>query len=126
MLRGSPDRSNWLALCSGYKKWYFWHSTSGQEPNSAWHRLPDHVLENAELARKEYFDEWGVTVLRGVQRPGEEMVSETHRNYRDSTGQEKLGVSRRIGDRGGSVVAARGADGAPGGTDENADIRSEG
>jgi hypothetical protein len=35
----------------------------------------------------------------GVQRPGEEFVSETHRNYSDSTGQERLGVSRRIGDR---------------------------
>merc|ERR1719326_2621768 len=47
----------------------------------------------------------------GMQRPGEEMVSETHRNYRDSTGTEKLGVSRRIGDRGRSVVAERQANG---------------
>ena len=31
------------------------------------------MLENAELARKEYFDEWGVTFLRCVQRPGEIM-----------------------------------------------------
>merc|ERR1719198_1201696 len=53
----------------------------------------------------------------GVQRPGEEMVSETHRNYRDSTGQEKLGVSRRIGDRGRSVVAERNADGTEQRTD---------
>ena len=29
----------------------------------------------------------------------DDMVSESHRNYRDSTGTEKLGVSRRIGDR---------------------------
>ena len=35
----------------------------------------------------------------GIQRPGEEMVQETHRNYRDSSGVEKLGVSRRIGER---------------------------
>merc|ERR1719217_1441712 len=47
----------------------------------------------------------------GMQRPGEEMVSETHRNYRNSSGQEKIGVSRRIGDRGRSVTAERGADG---------------
>merc|ERR1719313_318439 len=47
----------------------------------------------------------------GMQRPGEEMVSETHRNYRDSTGTEKLGVSRRIGDRGRSVTAERFANG---------------
>ena len=47
----------------------------------------------------------------GMQRPGEEMVSETHRNYRDSTGTEKLGVSRRIGERGRSVVAERAANG---------------
>merc|ERR1719243_86800 len=47
----------------------------------------------------------------GMQRPGEEMVSETHRNYRDSTGQEKLGVSRRIGERGRSVTAERQANG---------------
>ena len=47
----------------------------------------------------------------GVQRPGEHMVSESHRNYRDSTGTEKLGVSRRIGDRGRSVVAERNANG---------------
>ena len=47
----------------------------------------------------------------GMQRPGEELVAETHRNYRDSTGTEKLGVSRRIGDRGRSVVAERQADG---------------
>ena len=48
---------------------------------------------------------------QGVQRPGEEMVQETHRNYRDSTGVEKLGVSRRIGERGRSVVAERAGDG---------------
>merc|ERR1719198_485390 len=47
----------------------------------------------------------------GMQRPGEEMVSETHRNYQDSTGVEKLGVSRRIGDRGRSVTAERHANG---------------
>ncbi len=47
----------------------------------------------------------------GVQRPGEQMVRETHRNYRDSSGQEKLGVSRHIGDRGRSIVAERAADG---------------
>lgn len=47
----------------------------------------------------------------GLQRPGEQMVRETHRNYRDSSGQEALGVSRHIGDRGRSVVAERAADG---------------
>merc|ERR1719198_2696249 len=47
----------------------------------------------------------------GMQRPGEEMVSETHRNYSDSTGVEKLGVSRRIGDRGRSITAERQANG---------------
>ena len=39
------------------------------------------------------------------------MVRETHRNYRDSSGQESLGVSRHIGDRGRSVVAERAVDG---------------
>lgn len=53
----------------------------------------------------------------GMQRPGEEMVQESHRNYRDSSGQEQLGVSRRIGDRGRSVVAERRADGTEQRTD---------
>jgi hypothetical protein len=47
----------------------------------------------------------------GMQRPGEAPVHETHRNYRDSAGNERLGVSRHIGDRGRSVVAERNADG---------------
>ena len=47
----------------------------------------------------------------GVQRPGEDLVHETHRQYRDSSGTEKLGVSRRIGDRGRSVTAVRDANG---------------
>ena len=47
----------------------------------------------------------------GVQRPGEAAVQETHHNYRDSSGREKLGVERRIGDRGRSFVAERGTDG---------------
>lgn len=54
---------------------------------------------------------------QGVQRPGEEMVHETHRNYRDSTGQEQIGVSRRIGDRGRSIVAERRGDGTEQRTD---------
>ena len=59
----------------------------------------------------------------GVQRPGEEMVHETHRNYRDSSGQERLGVSRHIGDRGRSVVAERGADGRETRTDNLVNIQ---
>ena len=47
----------------------------------------------------------------GAQRPGEEAVAETHREYRDSSGTEKLGVSRRIGERGRSVTAVRDANG---------------
>ena len=35
----------------------------------------------------------------GIRRPGEDMVHETHRNYRDSSGNERLGVSRHIGNR---------------------------
>jgi len=45
------------------------------------------------------------------------MVHETHRNYRDSTGQEQIGVSRRIGDRGRSIVAERRGDGTEQRTD---------
>merc|ERR1719247_2291499 len=59
----------------------------------------------------------------GMQRPGEEMVSETHRNYRDSGGQEKIGVSRRIGDRGRSFVAERNADGTEQRTDNLINVR---
>ena len=58
----------------------------------------------------------------GMQRPGEEMVQESHRNYRDSSGQEQLGVSRRVGDRGRAVVAERRADG----TEQRTVIRPEG
>merc|ERR1719498_1791761 len=47
----------------------------------------------------------------GIQRPGQEMVQETQSNYRDSSGAEKIGVSRHIGQRGRQVVAERGADG---------------
>ena len=53
----------------------------------------------------------------GTRLPGQDMVQETHRNYHDSTGQEQLGVSRRIGDRGRSMVAERRADGTEQRTD---------
>ncbi|KAL1520844.1 hypothetical protein AB1Y20_022405 [Prymnesium parvum] len=53
----------------------------------------------------------------GVQRPGEEMVHETHRNYMDSSGHEKIGVSRGIGNRGRSIVAERKPDGSEERTD---------
>jgi len=53
----------------------------------------------------------------GMQRRGEEMVSETYRNYTDGTGNEKLGVSRTIGDRGRSIVAERSSDGTERRTD---------
>lgn len=39
------------------------------------------------------------TSTHGVQRPGQEMVRETQSNYRNSTGVEKIGVSRHIGER---------------------------
>ena len=63
---------------------------------------------------------------RGVQQPGQEWVSETHRQYRDSSGTEKLGVSRIIGDRGRAIVAERLADGTERRTDNllNHDIGS--
>ena len=47
----------------------------------------------------------------GVQRPGEDMVRESHRNYQDSSGRERIGVSRTIGNRGRSIVAERNPDG---------------
>ncbi|KAL3921091.1 MAG: hypothetical protein SGPRY_005020 [Prymnesium sp.] len=53
----------------------------------------------------------------GVQRPGEEMVHETRRNYQDSSGTEKLGVTRGIGNRGRSIVAERMPDGTETRTD---------
>lgn len=58
----------------------------------------------------------------GVQRPGEQMVREMHRNYRDSSGEERLGVSRHIGDRGRSIVAERGRDGRETRTDNLVNI----
>ena len=53
----------------------------------------------------------------GVRQPGQEWVSETQKNYRDSAGAEKIGVSRTIGNRGRSIVAERGADGTERRTD---------
>ena len=43
----------------------------------------------------------------GVQRPGEEAVHETHRNYNDSAGNERIGVSRTIGQRCATTSPAR-------------------
>ena len=54
----------------------------------------------------------------GVQQPGQEAVYETNRKYHDSSGQEKIGVSRHIGGRGRSIVAERGADGTERRTDD--------
>jgi len=53
----------------------------------------------------------------GVRQPGQEWVSETQKNYHDSAGAEKIGVSRTIGNRGRSIVAERGADGTERRTD---------
>jgi len=53
----------------------------------------------------------------GMQRPGEEMVREETRNYRDSSGTEKTGVSRTIGNRGRSIAAERHSDGTERRTD---------
>merc|ERR1719502_833928 len=53
----------------------------------------------------------------GLRRPGEEHVSETHGKYKDSSGNERINVSRTIGDRGRAVVAERRADGTERRTD---------
>jgi hypothetical protein len=51
------------------------------------------------------------TTTTGARRSGEPMISETQASYYDSTGIEKLGVSRNLGERGRRIVAERDAHG---------------
>jgi hypothetical protein len=53
----------------------------------------------------------------GVYAPGQAPVIETQRTYRDSSGAEKIGVSRQIGHRGRALLAERNADGSEKRTD---------
>ena len=53
----------------------------------------------------------------GLRRPGEEAVTETQGKYHDSTGNQRINVSRTIGNRGRAVVAERQADGTERRTD---------
>lgn len=48
----------------------------------------------------------------GVYAPGQAPVVETQRTYRDSSGAEKIGVSRTIGHHGRALLAERNADGS--------------
>ena len=53
----------------------------------------------------------------GLRRPGEEAVTETQGKYHDSSGNQRINVSRTIGNRGRAVVAERQADGTERRTD---------
>merc|ERR1719393_1211488 len=53
----------------------------------------------------------------GIRRPGEEAVTESQGKYSDSSGNERLNISRTIGNRGRAMVAERRADGTERRTD---------
>eukprot|EP00967_Tisochrysis_lutea_P104779 scaffold159293_cov36-Tisochrysis_lutea.AAC.1 len=55
---------------------------------------------------------------RGYHAPGQEVVTETQRQYRDSSGFEKHGVARSVGNRGRSILTERSGDGAERCTDK--------
>lgn len=57
------------------------------------------------------------STTRGSTLSNGQRVAETQRNYRDSSGYEKIGISRTLGDRGRNLVRDRAADGTERRTD---------